>query len=170
MTRPEHPLVKHKGYIIQLLAEGKNYAQISRILNYSRYAVCRWCFRNNLKLQIPLAVAKKIHSVPRPNATKREGIDRNVRSNTKRKTRGNDDAPMPDRPLYEYIEIKHEVIISNYPNKTPFIEATHRQCSYPLWNLDQKIGDVCGNPIDIGHSYCESCKEIVYEVNDAAFT
>ncbi len=166
MTRPEHPLVKHKQYIIQLLAEGKNYAQISRILEYSRYAVCRWCFRNNLKLQIPVSVAKKIHSVPRPNASKREGINRNIRSNTKRRARGNDDEPYI--PLDEVFQISYSVVISNHPNKTPFIEATQKQCSYPLWDLNQRIGDVCGNPIDIGHTYCESCKEIVYETMGSA--
>lgn len=38
-----------------------------------------------------------------------------------------------------------------------FLDARQNQCRRPLWDLSQAIGDVCGEPVAPGKSYCPEC-------------
>lgn len=38
-----------------------------------------------------------------------------------------------------------------------FLDAAPGQCRAPLWSLAEKIGDVCGEPVQAGSPYCPVC-------------
>jgi hypothetical protein len=161
VKRKEHPLQQHREYIITLLAEGKNYAQISNILNYSRFAVCRWCFRNNLKLQIPVEQAKKIWSTPR-------GETRKIRTkhpHPPRAQRNLDDAPTDAYSTSLFLErYAKTVSLGDYPHKVHFAHTTAENCMFPLWDSYQTIGFVCGAYKPKHLTYCATCAGIAYVV------
>ena len=39
----------------------------------------------------------------------------------------------------------------------PFLDARSNQCRRPLWDDTKTIGDVCGEPVKPGKSYCPAC-------------
>lgn len=45
----------------------------------------------------------------------------------------------------------------------PFLDALPGQCRRPLWPLSQRTGDVCGEPVKPGSSYCRACHPLLYD-------
>lgn len=44
-----------------------------------------------------------------------------------------------------------------------FDDAKPDQCRLPLWALAERTGDVCGEPVKPGSSYCPECHRRLYD-------